>query len=287
LQCHMDRRLRRIDQMRFPVELATILVCCGWSAASCPPASTQPASRPTTTTAPCEPVDPTVMKILKDQEAAAGKYATIRANLEMEIIDRRVGDSEKRTGWLVYCKGDKAGNPRFRIHFDTLKQSQGPTRKEQVDWAFDGYWLSKAQPRIKQILRFQVVAEGQKAEPVRLGKGPLPLPFGQKAEEVLTYYDASTRAVTEDEPKGTVYLKLNVKKAHYREMDSVRLEVWIDTKTQLPVKLVSRDKKKKVTTVIFTNVKTNVEIDARKMFELPLRPGWTEEKRPLEKPAPR
>ena len=272
--------------MKFLAKLAAMGVCCAWSAAECTPPATQPATQPTTTTAPCEPVDPAVMKILKDQEATAGKYTTIRADIKVQVVDRRVGDSEKKTGWVVYQRaqgGQRAA--RFRAHFDTLKQGQGPSRKEVVDWSFDGYWLSKAQPRIKQILRLQIAPEGSKESPMGIGKGPLPLPFGQKAEEVLTYYEASTRPVAADELKGTVYLKLNVKKARYKDVDSVRLEVWIDPKTQLPVKLVSRDKKKRVTTVAFSNVKTNVEIDARKMFELPLPAGWTEEKRPLEKPT--
>jgi len=272
--------------MRFPAILAVaVLLCGGLAASECSPATTKPSSKPTTTTASSEPLDPAVVKILRDQEYAADKYATIRADVDFKVVDRRIGDSETRTGWVVYQKGRQGEKAKFRAHFDTLRQGEGANRKEVVDWAFDGYWLSKAQPRIKQILRLQIVAEGQKSEPMRLGKGPLPLPFGQKADEVLAYYDASTRPVATDEPKGTTYLKLNVKKAHYAEMDSVRLEIWVDPRTQLPVKLVSRDKKKKVTTVTFSNVKTNIKIDPRKMFELPLPAMWTEDKRPLKKAA--
>lgn len=243
-----------------------------------PTATTRPATATTSTTA----VDPAVLKILADQQAAGRKYPTIRAELTMRVVDRRVGDSEQRTGWVAYRKADSTGPAKFRVHFDTLQQGKGPKRREELDWAFDGRWLSKAQPRIRQIHRFQVVADGAKAEPMKLGTGPLPLPFGQRTDEVLKYYHATTRPPTKGDPANSVYLKLTARKEHFRDLDAIRLEMWLDNKTHLPVKIVATDKRRKVTTVTFKNIETNVKFDAAKMFELPLRLGWTEDRRPLE-----
>lgn len=254
---------------------------CPAAETQCAPVATAPASRPAATATSAPAIDPAAMKILTDQEAAGRKYSTIKADLTMRLVDRRVGDIEERTGWLAYQRAEGASGAKFRIHFDTLKQDKGRRIKQELDWAFDGNWLTRADPAVKQILRFQVVPEGQESDPMRLGEGPLPLPFGQKAAEVIQYYEPSTRPLEPGEPAGTIYLKLIARKEHYRKLDSVRMEVWIDPKTQLPVKLVSRDKNKKVTTATFKNVKTNVKIDAKEMFEIPRPPGWTEQRKPL------
>ena len=252
----------------------------------CEPVSgteTAPVTRPVPTTKCAESTDAGVLKILKDQEAAAEKYATIKADLTMEVLDRRVGDREERSGWIAYQKRTRDNPTKFRIHFNTRKLGKGPTTRAKLDYAFDGSWLSIARHEIKQIQRFQVVPKGEKTEPMRLGKGPFPLPFGQTAREVLKYYEASTRPLKPGEPEETTYLKLTVRKEHYKDLDAIRLEVWIDPKTQLPVKLISRDKQKKVTTATFGNIKTNVKIDGKKVFEIPRPPGWTEERKPLRK----
>jgi len=253
----------------------------------CPAASAPVTSQPATSTAPSSTsapaVAPAVLKILADQEAAGNKYATVRAQLNMKVVDRRVGDSEERTGWVVYQKAGKETPSRFRVHFDTLQQGAGPRRAQKLDYAFDGNWLSIAKHNVKQMHRLQVVTKGQKASPMRIGQGPLPLPFGQKASDVLEYYEAETRPVAKDEPAGTKYLKLSARKEHYRKLDVVRIEMWLNDKTHLPAKLVARDKKNKVTTAIFTKVKTNETIDTKKVFELPTPGGWTEEKKLLQK----
>ena len=65
---------------------------------------------------------------------------------------------------------------------------------------------------VRQMVRYEVAAEGEEAKSLTLGEGPLPLPFGQKAKDVLERFEVSTRATTTAEPKGTDYLKMVVKK---------------------------------------------------------------------------
>jgi len=252
-----------------------------WLAAACAAgaATTQPAASQATRPA----ASPAVMKILTDLQAAGEKYKTIRADVTMEITDRRIGDTEKRAGWIAYQKGDARISGRFRIHFDTLRQGAGPTLREKLDYAFDGHFWTVAKHTIKEMTRYQVVAKGEKAEPLRIGKGPFPLPFGQKADDVLKYYKAETRPIAKNEPKGTVYLKLTARRRRYEDLDAVRVEMWIDAKTNLPVRLVSRDKKKRDTAVTLKNLRTNAKFDPRKMFHMPRPAGWSYKVVPLNK----
>ena len=68
----------------------------------------------------------------------------------------------------------------LRIAFETLRQGAGRKIRAKVDYAFDGQWFTVAKHRIRQMTRYQVAVKGEHVEPMRLGKGPFPLPFGAR-----------------------------------------------------------------------------------------------------------
>lgn len=244
-------------------------------------ATTAPASGPVTRAA----VSPAAMKILKDLEDAGKKYSTIRADIDYELVNRELGDSEKRTGWVGYQRSSRAGEPnapsKFRITFDTLKMGAGAVAKADRDFIFDGQWLGDLNHKTKTITEYQLAAKDQRIDPLRIGKGPFPLPFGQKAEEVLEHFDAATRPSNQYDPNGTVYLRLTIRPEHKRTLAMERLEMWIDQKTSLPVKVRSYDQSKNETTVAFKNIQTNRPQDAE-AFVIPKKAGWQRTVRPLE-----
>jgi hypothetical protein len=255
--------------------LITVLIFSVTSALADEPTS-RPAGEPTSQPA-SQPNDvaPAVMQLLKDMEAAGGRYKTIQSDVTMEIIDRLTGDSEKRTGWIAYRKGVDEKNPGgFRVHFATLKQGDGPTIEDNLDYAFDGQYLTVAKHRIKNMTRYQVAAEGEKAEPMKLGQGPFPLPFGQNAEEVVSHFEVTSRPREEADPKDTTYLKFIPRKDQREEINFRQMEMWVNPKTALPVKITSRDKDKKNTLVIFENLVPNAELDPRKTFTMDRPAGW-------------
>lgn len=227
-------------------------------------------------------VSPEVMDILSKMEEAGKKYRTIRADVKIEVIDRLTGDSERRTGWVAYYAPEGNKTARWRAHFDTLKLGAGPVMKKKLDYAFDGHFLTIAKHDIKDMRRIQVVPEGEQAEPMRLGEGPFPLPFGQKADVVVEHFRIETRPAAPGEPKHLRYLKLIPRRDQWREMDIVRLEMWIDQRTYLPVRVVSRGKDKKTTEIRFNEVRTNIEMDP-KLFHMPRPAGWSYQVKPLEK----
>ena len=244
------------------------------------PAATKPAS-PGGAAATRPAVDPAAMKILKDLEAAGDKHKTIRADIDYHVVMRALGDSETRTGWVAYRKGDAKTPTMFRITFETLKQGAGRKLRARVDYAFDGQWFTVAKHKIKTMTLFQLAAKGQRIEPLRIGRGPFPLPFGQKADDVLKYFQPTTRPPTSSDPKGTRYLRLTTRARYRKSMSFERLELWIEPKTSLPVKIRSRDKSRNVTTVTFKNVKTNLKLPAD-TFRIPRKLGWEVHRRPLK-----
>ena len=256
--------------------------CAAQTAATPLATATQPSTtQATTATAPA--VDPEVMKILTDIERAGQKHPTIRTDFELKSADPLTGDSEERTGWVAY-QGAKEQTPAgFRVHFATRKLGGGPSLKDKEDWAFDGHYWTVVKHRIRDMVRYQMVPEGETADPMRLGKGPFVLPFGQKVADVLKYYIPTTRPLRAKEPKGTTYLKLTARRERYKDVDLTRVEMWIDPKTHLPVRIASRDKKGKTTAVTFKKMQANVKIDRKKMFNIPRIGGYTYTVKPLKR----
>ena len=234
----------------------------------------------TTTSAPA--VAPAVMKILEQLEAAGKKHSTIRADLDYVLVMPELGDREERRGYVAFKTRTKKAPAKVRIHYKDLRQGRGRRIVARVDYAFDGRWLVINKYNIRQQERIQMVAEGQEPKSMRLEEGPIPLPFGQKAEEVLKYFIPTTRPTTAKEPKNTDYLKLDTRR-HCRKELSVRwMEMWIDRKTHLPVKIISKDKSRYITTIVFRNIKTGLDIPDNE-FLLPKRRGWTSTIRRFEK----
>jgi hypothetical protein len=253
------------------------------------PAVITTATSPTTTTSaplggprPAEPVSEDAMKILRELEAAGDKHHTIKADVDYEVVDLVLGDSEKRTGWVAYSKGDDKTPARFRVAFEKCKLGVGAWTEGKKDYAFDGYWLTVADHKIKNITMYQHAAVGQKVEPLRIGKGPFPLPFGQKAADMVKYFIPSTRPPVESDPNSTVYLRLLTRPQYDAELPTTRMEMWIDAKTYLPVKLKNRDKNKAVTTVTFKDILTNKAVDEG-VFRIPHPIGYEVIRQPLGK----
>jgi hypothetical protein len=215
------------------------------------------------------------MKILAALEKAGEAYTALRADIRYIYVDEALGDREERTGWVAFQNADKKNTPaKFRIQFQTLRQGRGKVLKDKIDYAFDGLWLTIAKHRIKTITRYQVAAKGEKIEPTKLGQGPLPLPFGQKTDDMLLHFEVTTRPIRKDEPKNTDYLHLATRPRFRKSMNSKTLQMWIDRKTHLPIKIISTDKNDNTTTVVFKNIQTDPKLSAD-TFRLPKPLGWT------------
>jgi hypothetical protein len=238
-------------------------------------------------------VDPAAKKILDALEAAGLKHKTIRTDLNYEVMNPTLGDTETRTGYVQYQKNDPKDFTRFRIHFGTLQQSDGPRVKEEKDYAFgpdkDGtQWMSIADYSNKKLQQLQVATAGETVEPLKIGEGPFPIPFGQKAQDVLKCCTVSTTRGSKagdakNDPKNTDYIRLVPKPGYEDKLNFTELEMWVDRNLDLPTKIVSREHNKTATTVIFIkdSIKINEKMDGAD-FKLVRPAGWTLEVKRLK-----
>ena len=242
-------------------------LACGQTSPAAPPAGPPAAAQNTPA--------PAVMALLEALEAAGAKHATIQADVNHLIERMLTGETEQRTGYVKYQKRTAKTPDKFRIHFDTLRMDEGRKLKSVVDYGFDGMWLSVAKHRIRQLTRYQVAAPGERVQPLRLGKGPFPLPFGQDVADILEYFKVTqpARKASKLDPKNADCLRFTTLASRKTEMAVVWMDQWIDRTTHLPVKIVAYDKNRNKTTVVFTNITSGVTFD-KSVFTIPQQRGW-------------
>ncbi|MBT3279143.1 MAG: outer membrane lipoprotein carrier protein LolA [Phycisphaerales bacterium] len=262
--------------------------CCPEAAAVGP---THPLLRPpspplpTAAAVPATKFDPLAMKMLQALELAGKNYPVLTADVNYNVIDRLTGDEETRTGSVAFQNRTLKVPARFAIRFETLQLAKGKVAESKLDYIFDGHWLHIAKHRQKTVTRIEVVRLGQEADVLKIGKGPFPLPFGQKADDVIKLFEVTTRAPRSSDPKNSGYLRLVPRAENAESIQFTRMELWIDTKTFLPVKVKTRDKNKAYTTATFSNIKKADKL-ADTLFKLKKPAGYTETREPLAKPTP-
>jgi hypothetical protein len=261
------------------IALASVVACSQTTTPATAPAATQ-ASQPN--------VDPAAKKILDALEAAGLRHKTIFcSDLTYVVLNPSLGDTETRTGYVKYQKDNPKDFTRFRIHFDTLQQSDGPRVTELKDYAFgpdkDGtQWMSIADFANKKLQQLQVARAGETVDPLKIGEGPFPIPFGQKTQDVLKCCDVTTRPPKAGDPPNTDYIRLIPKPDFRRKLNFATMDMWVDRNMALPVKIVSTADNKTATTVTFAKdqIQLNQKMDPAD-FKLIRPAGWTLESKPL------
>jgi hypothetical protein len=171
-------------------------------------------------------------------------------------------------------------------------------RDERVIYLFDGEWLAEIQPDEKQFVRRQVAAPGEVYDPLQLGEGPVPIPFGQRASEVAASYEASLAEVNEGlteaddetiglEPMhlealqrtaaGTVQLVLVPRPGTESADRFVHARVWYDRDTLLPRMTMTLGLEGDLDVVQLTEMVTGDPVASGAMSTIapPTDIGWT------------
>jgi hypothetical protein len=96
----------------------------------------------------------------------------------------------------------------FAVHF-SREIVDGVVRERSQSYIFDGTWLLELDEATRQFVRRRVVAEGSGADPLRIGEGPLPMPIGQKAEDMRQRFHVSIAPSLEGVPEGERFRRLH------------------------------------------------------------------------------
>ncbi len=269
----------------------------------------KPARAPHDPDAPLVPLedDASAGNLLNHLERKDSELQRLRADVSYTRVQALAGDTQVRVGRMYYERGgalaDGGAARRFAIEFDTLIVDR-VARDERTAWGFDGEWLIEKDYQTKQYVRRRIAKPGAEVDPLRLGNGggAIPLPIGQRRDEVERFFDAEMVGALDglvpdadalDDPdagfrefvrymggdagvEGVYQLKLTPKAGTEAAEDYREMRLWYQKGTLLPLMSRAIDRKRDISTVQLLNVDTEHAVD-RGVIDIgppPADTGW-------------
>ncbi len=223
--------------------------------------------------------DPKVDEILDKLEVKGQAIKGLACELTYKYVTVfPVEDAQIKQGELLFARAEP--NPRFLIHFTKLI-ADGVIVEHGEYFLFDGEWLTERNDRGKTVTKRQIVRKGKRVNPFRLGKGPFPLPFGQKREEILRTFTVTLEAPAAGDPENADHLHCVPLPRTELATKYSRVEMYVDKKIELPVRIVTeRIKDKNRIEVDFKKIDTD-EAPAMSRFQIDEPRGYTVTIEPL------
>ena len=231
-----------------------------------------------------EGVEPEILKVLDKLAKLGGTVKDLQADLILDKLETVVADRTIKEGRLYYQREKE--KIRFRISFDTTRQGKR-TRRDREDFVFVDGWLTHRQERGKREDRYQVTRPGQPStDLMQIGKSPLPIPIGQKTEDVLKKFEVTLlepNKKTDPAKIKTAHLKLVPRKGTKLAMSHTRLEFWLRELDGLPVRSQWENDSGDIFTADMNKLRVNKKMRKR-VFKLPKLPtGYETKDHPLAK----
>lgn len=226
----------------------------------------------------------TVDDVLDALQASGKDVKSFSADVQMKIEDETFGTATTQMG-KVWFQTKPAGDAVLHVALDHKKVGEN-TFPEKIDYLLDDGWLTDRNDNGKKDggaeTRIQLAKAGEKVNLFQLGKGPFPLPIGQDKKDVHAVFDVKIMPVGKHDPAGTIYLLLTPKPGTSLAENFAAIDVWVDCKTRMPVRIGTENKKKsEYKTTDLLNLQVNPTIKPEDLSLPALPPGWTTVDKPL------
>lgn len=182
--------------------------------------------------------------LVHDVEAATADFATFKAGVTVDRVDALTEERERRMGRVIVESKEPAGNRRFALILETTIGPDGTADESRRHFVYDAGWLAERDDERKQFVKRQIVAPGESFDPLRVGEGPLPLPIGQRAEDVLSSFEVLPATKPErgllsglERVRGA---RLVPRVGHEELEETVWIDLFYDASSLLPVGVVQR-----------------------------------------------
>ena len=269
--------------------IPAVLLCCTVLAACAGVASSQTSS----TEPPARAAFETPEAMLDALEGATRDLRDFQAQVVYDRVDGVTEDRERRSGRIV-LEQDGATPPRrrFTIAFDRFIDASGHASPQAQRFAFADGWLVEFDDARRQAIERQLVPEGKTLDPLRLGEGPLPLPVGQRSDDVRRRFAVSMAPAPDaallkrlEKVQGLVLVP---RPGTGVDEDFAEVRIWYDLVTLAPVGVQARMKGGDMKVVLLREVKVNAGLDdaARQLLRTEVPEGWTRDRRPWRPTQP-
>jgi hypothetical protein len=244
--------------------------------------SSPPAPQPATTSRPATNTsgDAHVDAILDRLEIKGGAIKGLKCEVIYKYITPvPITNEQVKEGNLLFSRS--APNSKFLIHFKTLIVDD--VKRETGEYfLFDGQWLTERNDKSREIRKQQIARPGQETDPFKLGKGPFPLPFGQKRSDILENFKVTLEKFTLGDPRGSEHLHCVPLGNTELSRRYSRVEIFVDKSLELPVRIVSENiKDDSRIEVDFKNIDIN-DAPAASRFVIDQPKGYAVTEDPLD-----
>jgi len=251
---------------------------------------------------PASRTDPATLELLSALERASDDLRHFDAVIVYEKFHALTDGAELQYGRVVYDRATPApgtadaARTRLGVFFDEYVDSTGRSEAVQQRFVFADGWLAEIDPGRRQFIKRQIVPAGERFDPLKLGEGPFPLPIGQRRDEVLARFDASSAPVPTARlleridkaaiEEGRVRALRLIPRAGTREAeDFATLDLYYDRETLLPIGVVATSPEGDRKTVRLSKLRRNEPLGDELLQMLNVdtpkdTAGWTIDVRP-------
>jgi len=236
--------------------------------------------------------------MLSALEKAGDNIRTLRANVIYDRVDAVSENRERRTGQIVLTQDSQQLKSRtLAIMFDQFIDASGHASPQTQRFVFHGGWLFEFDDARHQLIARELVAPGEQLDPLRIGEGPVPIPIGQKKDEVLRRFEVQLAPLPEQPLlKRLVNIQGLVMRPKLNagvDPDLAEIDVWYDLGTLMPVAVAATTKGGDQKILLLTKLELNKELDVSAKALLATDPpmttdngtAWRRDVRPY-KPTP-
>ncbi len=232
-------------------------------------------------------------KLLNDIESADKGLTSLSTTIQYvkRFAEIQGGGTHTWRGTLKYRDAGK-GKRQFAVLFDTMIVDD-KKRDDKQEYIFDGGWLISRNPVEKQYTRVELVNEAGGKDPLKIGEGPVPLPIGQRKEDMVARFGLGSPADPLDgidaTPefeglrtllKTTRQLRLRPVTGSNEARNYREISLWYRTSDNLPIFARTSNTDDSKGEVLLVDIKTNRDapFDAT-TFDTKPPSGWQGEER--------
>ena len=221
--------------------------------------------------------------MLSALEKAGDNIRTLRANVIYDRVDAVSENRERRTGQIVLTQDSQQLKSRtLAIMFDQFIDASGHASPQTQRFVFHGGWLFEFDDARHQLIARELVAPGEQLDPLRIGEGPVPIPIGQKKDEVLRRFEVQFAPLPEQPLlKRLVNIQGLVMRPKLNagvDPDLAEIDVWYDLGTLMPVAVAATTKGGDQKILLLTKLELNKELDVTAKALLATDPPATTDK---------
>ena len=248
----------------------------------------KPLSDSATSATAASPVDSTAQfqstdAMLSALEKAGDTIRSLRANVIYDRVDAVSENRERRTGQIVLTQDPQQLKSRtLAIMFDQFIDASGHASPQTQRFVFYGGWLFEFDDARHQLIARELVPPGEQLDPLRIGEGPVPIPIGQKKDEVLRRFEVQLAPLPEQPLlKRLVNIQGLVMRPKLNagvDPDLAEIDVWYDLGTLMPVAVAATTKGGDQKILLLTKLELNKELDVTAKALLATDPPATTDK---------